>query len=341
MTNLLPFVTRKMFSIAFVPVLGILGITVLASCLWAKEAQVFTRPKKAAADPAFAIQGEYAGEVRDQGISLGVQIVALGGDKFQARAYMGGLPGDGWDGDLLPLLDGELKDGTITFRGDQGDGIYRDGKIVVVVDGNEVAELKKVDRKSPTLGKKPPEGAIVLFDGKHVDAWNDAKLDGKTLAFDPKGRGATSKQKFGSHHLHIEFRTPYMPQARGQGRGNSGLYLQSRYEVQMLDSFGLDGKQNECGGVYSISAPKLNMCYPPLRWQTYDVDFTAAVYEDGKVVKQPRMTVRHNGVLIHRDLELPHSTTASPRKPGPEDAPVYLQNHGNPVRYRNIWVVPK
>ena len=190
---------------------------------------------------------------------------------------------------------------------------------------------------------KPPKDAIVLFDGTNIDAWDNAVKKGKLLAFAPRSKvksGTTSKQKFGSHKLHIEFRLPYMPESNGQGRGNSGLYLQGRYEVQMLDSFGLEGKDNECGGIYSISKPKLNMCYPPLTWQTYDVEFKAAEYADGKVVKNPSITVKHNGVVIHEDLELPKSTTASPMKPGPEDGPIYLQDHGNPVRYRNIWVVP-
>ncbi|MBW3600671.1 MAG: DUF1080 domain-containing protein, partial [Planctomycetes bacterium] len=136
-------------------------------------------------------------------------------------------------------------------------------------------------------------------------------------------------------------RLPYQPQDRGQARGNSGVYLQGRYEVQMLDSFGLEGKQNECGGLYSVKDPDVNMCYPPLEWQTYDIDFTAARYdEEGKLTADPRVTVRHNGVVIHDDVELPgeRNTTAAPVKPGPEGGPVYLQDHGNPVRYRNIWV---
>ena len=132
-----------------------------------------------------------------------------------------------------------------------------------------------------------------------------------------------------------------MPYARGQGRGNSGFYAQGRYEVQILDSFGLSGENNECGGIYTIGKPKVNMCLPPLSWQTYDVDYTAAEFKDGKKVKNARMTVRHNGVLIHENLDLTHATTAAPMREGPENGPVYLQNHGNPVRFRNIWVVPK
>ena len=175
-----------------------------------------------------------------------------------------------------------------------------------------------------------------------IDAWEGAMVVGRSMAFDPDGRGATSKEKFGDCMIHVEFKTPYMPEARGQGRGNSGIYVQGRYEVQMLDSFGLAGADNECGGIYKISKPKENMCYPPLTWQTYDIDFTAAKYDgDGKVTANPKMTVHHNGVVIHKDLELPKHTTAAPMKAGPEDGPIYLQNHGNPVHYRNVWVVKK
>jgi hypothetical protein len=153
--------------------------------------------------------------------------------------------------------------------------------------------------------------------------------------------GATSKRKFQSCQLHVEFLLPFMPTARGQGRANSGVYLQGRYEVQMLDSFGLKGENNECGGLYSIKAPDVNMCFPPLSWQTYDIDYTAAKFVDGKKTQDANMTVRHNGIVVHKSVPLPHATTAAPVPEGPEPAPIYLQDHGNPVRYRNIWLVEK
>lgn len=155
-------------------------------------------------------------------------------------------------------------------------------------------------------------------------------------------QGATSKAKFQSYTLHLEFQLPYMPAARGQGRGNSGCYAQGRYEVQILDSFGLDGLNNECGGIYSVKAPGVNMCFPPLAWQTYDIDFTAAKYDsDGKKTADAKLTVKHNGVEIHKDVSIPKTTTAAPVAEGPEPGPLYLQDHGNPVRFRNIWVVEK
>ena len=112
--------------------------------------------------------------------------------------------------------------------------------------------------------------------------------------------------------------------------------------MQVLDSFGLKGENNECGGIYTLAKPALNMCYPPLAWQTYDIDFIAAKYDDGgKKTKNAVVTIKHNGVAIHENLELKEPTPGNGK---PEDAsggPLQLQGHGNPVFYRNIWVVAK
>ena len=312
-------------------------IVLLFTSLLAAKGPAYIDPKKV--DDDYAYQGEYTGTIQaDQEIKVGVQVIALGQKKFRGVVFMGGLPGDGWNGAATISTEAEMKDGKIHFQGDQADGVIKEkGEMIVqTFDGDPLGTLKRVERKSKTLGAKPPEGAKVLFDGTSAKGWKNGKVENELLV-----QGTTSEATFGSHHLHIEFRLPYQPQDRGQARGNSGLYLQGRYEVQMLDSFGLAGKNNECGGIYSIKDPDLNMCYPPLQWQTYDVEFTAAKYEDGKVVSNPRMTVKHNGVVVHDNVELPKSTTAAPMKPGPEPGPIYLQNHSNPVRYRNIWVVEK
>lgn len=299
----------------------------------------YTDPTKADAD--FAFQGEYTGNVAD--MKHGVQVVALGKGEFQAYVFPGGLPGDGWSGQdkMTVKSKGKLEDGVVRFAGDEhGKGMIKDGVLTITSpDGKKLGELKKVVRKSKTLGQKPPANAVVLFDGKSADGWKNGKMTEDGLLM----QGTTSQKTFGSHKLHIEFQLPYMPQDRGQGRGNSGIYVQGRYEVQMLDSFGLEGKMNECGGIYSVAACDVNMCYPPLSWQTYDIEFTAAKYEDGKLVANPRITVVHNGVKIHDDVELPgnRNTTAAPLKASDAKGPIYLQNHGCPVRYRNIWVVEK
>ena len=315
----------------------------LSSCL-AKGGKAYTDPARADAD--FAVQGEYAGTVqgKEGDKKLAVQVIALGDGKFRAVGYVGGLPGDGWDGGEKETVEDGLADGSVTFTGKYATGTVKDGVMRITnKEGTHIGDLRRVIRKSPTLGAKPPAGAVVLFDGSSADSWvstrgGPAKMTDDGLLM----QGTNSKQKFGSHKLHIEFRLPYQPQARGQGRGNSGLYLQGRYEVQMLDSFGLEGRNNECGGIYSVAPPRINMCYPPLSWQTYDVEFTAAEYDAGnKKTKNARVTVRHNGVLIHEDVELPQRTPAGPSAEGPQPGVVHLQDHGNPVRYRNIWVVEK
>lgn len=302
---------------------------------------VYTDPAKADLD--FALQGEYLGELSNNGdsVAIGLQLIAEGDGKFKSVSYVGGLPGAGWDGEDKFYATGELKDGVVHLKGDEGSGELKNDVLTIVsTQSGHTGTLKKTVRKSPTLGQAAPEGAIVLFDGSSAEAWIDGKMTDDGLLV----QGCTSKQKFGSHKLHIEFRLPYQPEDRGQGRGNSGIYFQGRYEVQMLDSFGLEGEQNECGGIYSVAKPDVNMCLPPLSWQTYDADFTAAKYdEDGKLVSNPRITVRHNGVVIHEHVELPgdRNTTAAPVKANSDPGPIYLQNHGNPVRYRNIWVVPR
>jgi hypothetical protein len=156
------------------------------------------------------------------------------------------------------------------------------------------------------------------------------------------GVGGRTKQKFKNFTLHVEFRLPWMPNSTGQARANSGVYLQDQYEVQVLDSFGLKGENNECGGIYQIAAPKVNMCYPPMAWQTYDIDFTAAEFEGGKKTKNAVVTIKHNGVLIHDKFELPKNTPGGGiTKEGPEPGAIHLQDHGDPVVYRNIWIVEK
>jgi len=282
--------------------------------------------------PEFLVQGEYAIK------GMGAQVIALGDGKYRAVIHKGGLPGAGWDKGKKIQLNGEATATGADFPKANGWAARITGSTLrLTVPGADARELESIERKSPTLGRRPPKGAIVLFDGTDAKQFKPGKITKDGLL----EQGANSVRRFQSHRLHIEFRLPFQPKARGQGRGNSGCYLQGRYEVQMLDSFGLDGKHNECGGIYTIKNPDVNMCFPPLSWQTYDIDFTAAQFKDGKKTKDARMTVFHNGVKIHDNVKLPNRTRASPNAEDPGPGFLHLQNHGNPVRYRNIWVVEK
>ncbi len=283
--------------------------------------KVIVSPEEAGKDAEFQLQGEYTAAQK------GIQVIAIGKGEFRAIIYTGGLPGAGWDRGKIQQFEGDADD---------------------IAD--LVESMEKVVRKSSTLGLKAPAGAVVLFDGTAATfkkEWKAGAKIEKETAGKSKGelllvQGATSSRTFRDFSAHIEFRLPFMPEARGQGRGNSGAYYQGRYETQILDSFGLEGDDNETGGIYGIRKPDLNMCFPPLSWQTYDVEFTAARFDkQGKKIKNARITVKLNGVTVQDDVEIPSATRAAPAKEADTPGPLYLQDHGNPVRFRNIWILPR
>lgn len=315
--------------------LAALTLLTTATPALAARGQAFLNAKDAG--PDFAVQGEYEGKIGDKA-KLGAQVVALGNGKFDAVLYTQGLPGGGWDGKSKVMLKGETKDGAVQFTGKHFQGTIKDSAFSGTAENDVKFELTKVERKSPTLGATPPPGAVVLFDGTNTNAWKEGKIvEGKLL-----GVPAVGKNAFEDFTLHIEFITPFMPRARGQGRGNSGVYLLDQYEVQVLDSFGLKGEDNECGGIYKQARPLVNMCFPPLSWQTYDIEFRAARFApDGKTKRENAVvTIRHNGVPIHYNLEL-KSATPGGHRADEQPGPFFLQDHGNPVRFQNIWVLPR
>lgn len=196
-----------------------------------------------------------------------------------------------------------------------------------------------------------PKYATVLFDGKDLSAWTGDrgaapgwKVQDGYVEVVPRTGNLVSKEVFRDFQLHVEFRVPLMEDKKGQARGNSGVYLQGKYEVQILDSYGLEPKNNDCGSLYTVAAPLRNACKKPEVWQAYDIAFRAPRYDEtGKPADQGRLTVFQNRILIHNNLAFEHMTGRASRNPANdprEPGPVILQNHsGNPVRFRNLWIV--
>jgi len=295
-------------------------------------------------DDDYAIQGEYSGRLVKNTMSgpqskkFGLQVVAQGGGEFIAKLYAGGLPGSGWDRETKYDLAGRRGESGVELTGDQLRVIISGGQArLASAEQQLVGQLLKVHRQSPTLGKKPPRGAVVIFDGEETEHLKGAKITEDGLLQE----GVELTYLAEDFQLHLEFRLPYMPYARGQGRANSGVYLHKRYEVQVLDSFGLEGAFNEAGALYREHKPLVNMCLPPLKWQTYDIAFRAPrLDDDGNKVENARVTVLLNGVPVQKHLELATATGGGKRVgEGPNPLPINIQNHGNPVRFRNIWMV--
>jgi hypothetical protein len=195
-----------------------------------------------------------------------------------------------------------------------------------------------------------PKGAVQLFDGKSLDQWVNRngggpagwKLEnGYTEVV--KGVGdIITKELFTDYQLHVEFWLPFAPELKGQARSNSGVYNQGRIEIQVLDSYGEPARDNEAGGIYKVAVPLRNASKKPQFWQSYDIAYRAPkVGEDGKQTAKGGITVFHNGILIHNNVEFDAQVTTSGlpgdlSKPGP----ILLQDHGNPIRFRNIWILP-
>lgn len=323
--------------------LGLVAFLALPSFVLGQNSKMAVTDLKEV-DDDFAIQGEYTGQVIENSPTgyrskkYGLQVVAQGGGQFLAVLYAGGLPGSGWDRRVKYSLKGNRIANEVELTGEEITLVINKGQAKVGSPEKQlVGQLDKVQRQSPTLGKTPPANAVVLFDGAETEYLKGAKLTEDGLLME----GAELTKLAKDFQLHLEFRLPYMPYARGQGRANSGVYLHKRYEVQILDSFGLEGAANEAGALYREHKPLVNMCLPPLSWQTYDIAFTAPRFDaDGNKVKNARLTVLLNGVPVQKNLDLATATGGGKKVgEGPSPLSISLQNHGNPIRFRNIWLV--
>lgn len=211
---------------------------------------------------------------------------------------------------------------------------------------------KKKDQAPPivTPGENgsAPSDAIVLFDGTNLDEWQSGDAAAKWTLLKAesamevkKGTGELqTKKTFGDVQLHIEWATPSEVTGSGQGRGNSGVYLQGRYEIQVLDSFNNETYFNgQAGAFYNNAAPLVNASRPPGKWQTYDIIFVAPKPQEDGSVKPGSFTVLHNGILIQHQTPITgKASTAAAYSGATPKGPLVLQDHGNPVRYRNIWI---
>lgn len=272
-------------------------------------------------DASFKYQGEYvAGD-------KALQVVPEQG-KFYVSYFNGGLPGAGWDGKKTHHERLSIK-----------------GLIAVL------KPYRKVDR-GVKVGMHPaPKNAIVIFDGKKSKELKGGKIIDRLLM-----AGVKSARDYRDFTLHFEFRTPYKPElpVGNPDRGNSGIYLLGHYEIQIADCFGLSydekiWKQEKImkypstcnGAIYTKKAPDVNMSLPSLMWQSYDIEFTAARFEAGKKVKNARISLIHNGVKVHNNIEVDSGTGSKSKLAEVATGPLYFQNHHNPVQYRNIWLVEK
>lgn len=274
--------------------------------------------------PGFAYIGEFAKGSR------ALQVTPSQG-RFYLSMYEGGLPGGGWDG------------GEITHKWVDADAIKQ-----------MLRGWQRVVRSDSVTGRKAPEDALVLFDGTGTQHWRNGEID-------PGGflkAGTRTKRKFRDFRLYLEFLIPLkpFPPISHPHRGNSGVFALGAYEVQIADTFALDPSpkawidipqlkpvETWCGGIYGVRAARVNMCLPPLSWQSMEIEFRAARFAEGEKVTPATMSVVHNGVTIHKNETLPQGTGGGPQGPRQEvpEGSIVLQDHGSPNLFRNIWIVPR
>jgi len=204
---------------------------------------------------------------------------------------------------------------------------------------------QRKDAASSAPMRKPPPDAVILFNGNDLKNWH--KMGGGPAVWKVQdgvmtagGGDIESNETFTDAFIHVEFMEPDMPEATGQEKGNSGVYVQSRYEIQVLDSYGIKVPgRGDCGAIYGQYAPLVNANKPPLQWQTYDIIFRAVrVDSSGKVIEPGRITVLQNDQVIQNNVELLGPTAAGDPNVG-APGPLLLQDHGTPLKFRNVWLV--
>ena len=224
---------------------------------------------------------------------------------------------------------------------------WTDGKYCVHDPDRPYPAIAEPNEKAEAELAKRPEGAIALFDGNDLSAWQPSTWTVKDGYVEAGHGNLTTKAPLGDCRLHLEWMAPDVPHDNMMNRGNSGVLLMGLYEVQIFDSHPMHKEQiypdGQAASIYGETPPRVNVCRKPGQWQSFDIEFTAPVFEGDKLVKPARATVYHNGVLVHQDQEIygpcAHRSVA-PYQAHAEKMPLVLQGHGCPVRFRNIWVKP-
>jgi len=285
------------------------------------------------------------------------KVIAEGNSRYHLVLRAKPLDPSEWP--LQIELEGRLQGEKMIVDGHAGGHDWRgeiaNGALKIAKQGYGGAfEMKRVMKKSPTEGLPPPGDAIVLLafqpgQKPGLDEWKEAgwvtTAEG-ILHKEPTQGGKParahhdlySRRDFRNVRLHVEFRLPYEPDLHEQARGNSGVFLADRYEVQVLDSYGLMPGAGDCASIYDVAPPRVNAAFPPLSWQTYDITFDAPKLDAaGKMTRGPSITVLWNGVKVHENQTAP-TPTGDPRRPNAASGSIRLQDHGNLVYFRNIWV---
>jgi len=312
----------------------------------ARAEQPLEKPRPAD-EPLDKVMGDYAGTFVPAGgaeVKAEAKVIAEGRGSYRAVL----LFASGGRAERIELV-GKGDEKKVPLAGKAGEvewtGAIEDGRLAAESKGGKV-NLKFTVKKSPTEGEKPPAGAIVLMPYAEGTPTTLAEWTNTAWQALPDGTVAPArgdnrtKRQFGDMRLHLEFRIPFEPSERAQGRGNSGVYIQDLYEIQILDSFGLEPKPGECGAIYLRTPPKVNACLPPGAWQTYDITLRAPRFDaDGKKVSDAVVTVVQNGVKIHDEQPIAGPTGAARGKPEAAKGPIRLQDHGHAVKFRNVWLV--
>jgi hypothetical protein len=354
----------KLSTIAALVLLGLAGAVPTLHSQHFDEPSVMNQPyTQLVQDPYFGdYEGTYlpsdtpAAQGAPSAVPADAKVVAEGNRHY--RVALRARPLDAAEWPLAVELGARLEGERLVVSGSSGghewEGQIAKGTLKINKRGyGGLFELNRVVKKSPREGAKPPANAIVMLacepgQKPNLNQWKEAgwvtteegimhKNPGQGPRPDLPRRDLYSKREFRNVQLHVEFRVPYEPDLREQARGNSGVILADRYEVQVLDSYGLLAGTGDCGAIYGVAPPRVNAAFPPLSWQTYDITFYAPKMDGNKMVRPPRLTVLWNGVKVHENQTSP-TPTGDAQRPNAGSGPLRIQDHGNLVFYRNIWL---